>query len=108
MNKFETIILFNPDVNNKIIDKEIKSFEKIIEENDGKIINTEDWGLRNLSYDIKTYKKAFYKFFQIEIGGEKINNIKKNLNQNEIIMRNLFVKVSNHDELPTKLADEEK
>ena len=36
--------------------------------------------------------------------GSKIQEIKKNLNQNEKIIRCLFVKVKNHEELPTKQA----
>ena len=37
-----------------------------------------------------------------------LNNIKKNINQNEQIIRHLFVKVKNHQDLPTKILKEEK
>ena len=43
----------------------------------GSIFSEEDWGLRDLSYKIKNFKKAFYKFYQLEIEGSKIQNIKK-------------------------------
>ena len=79
MNKFETVILLSPDISTTIIDKEEESFLNSILKNEGKIINKEDWGLRDLSYNIKNYKKAFYKFYQIEINGSKIQDIKKNL-----------------------------
>ena len=46
-----------------------------------KIINIEDWGLRDLSYKIGTFKKAFYKFYQIEIDATNMPSIKKNLTQ---------------------------
>ena len=61
-----------------------------------------------LSYKIKNFKKAFYKFYQLEIEGSKIQNIKKNINQNEQIIRHLFVKVKNHEKLPTIILKEEK
>ena len=51
---------------------------------------------------------GFYNFFQIEIDGNKIENIKKNLSQNENFVRHIFVKVKNHQELPTKLNNEKK
>ena len=79
MNKFETVILLSPDISTTIIDKEEESFLNSILKNEGKIINQEDWGLRDLSYNIKNFKKAFYKFYQIEINGSKIQDIKKNL-----------------------------
>ena len=63
--------------------------------------------LRDLSYNIKNYKKAFYKFYQIEIESNKIQDIKKNLTQNEHIIRHLFIKVDQHAELPTKILKNE-
>jgi len=109
MNKFEAVILFNPDLSNLIIEKEEKNIFDNIESSEGKIISTENWGLRDLSYKINNYKKAFYKFYQIEINGSSIENLKKNMTQNEKILRHMFVRVENHQELPTKMmANEEK
>ena len=102
MNKFEAVLLISPDLSNNLVDQNIKNFEDIIKSS-GKITNTEDWGLRDLSYDINNFKKAFYKYFQIEIDGNNIQKITKILNQNDNILRHLFIKVSQHQELPTKL-----
>ena len=103
MNKFEAVLLISPEVSNNILEQNIKTFEDIVSKSSGKIMNTEDWGLRDLSYDIKNFKKAFYKYFQIEINGSNIQKISKTLNQNDIILRHLFIKVNQHQELPTKL-----
>ena len=109
MNKFETVILFNPDLSNLIIEKEEKNIINNIESSKGSIISTEDWGLRDLSYNIKNYKKAFYKYYQVEVNGSTIENLKKIMTQNEKILRHMFVKVENHQELPTKMMiNEEK
>ena len=101
MNKFEAVLLFSPDLDTSNQKKLGDSFKKQLEDMKGLIVNFEDWGLRDLSYNIKNKKKAFYKFYQIEIEGNKIQEIKKKLNQNEQIMRYLFVKVSKHQDLPT-------
>ena len=108
MNKFEAVILFSPDLSNPIINKEEDKFNEIIETLKGKIHDKENWGLKDLSYAIKNYKKAFYKYYQIEILGTELKNIKKNLTQNEKVLRHLFVKVDKHQELPTKLNNEKK
>ena len=107
MKKFEAVLLFNPDVSNPIISKEEEDFINNIEDSEGRIISNEDWGLKELSYSISNYKKAFYKFFQIEMNGSNIQNLKKILNQNEKILRHLFVKVEEHQKLPTKMKDNE-
>jgi len=91
MNKFEAVLLISPDVTKKSLDKEIDSFKNNISSNEGKIIDTEEWGLRDLSYSISNFKKAFYNFFQFEIDGSKIQILKKILTQNEHILRHLFI-----------------
>ena len=108
MNKFEVVILLSPETTSQGINDEIKFFKDLITSNTGKIIDEEDWGLRELSYNILKFKKAFYKFFQIEISSDSIDKIKKTLNQSENFLRHLFIKVKQHQELPTKLKDEKK
>ena len=108
MSKFEAVILLSPDLSSANIKKQEDSFQKLLIGLSGSIFSKEDWGLRNLNYKIKNFKKAFYKFYQLEIEGSKIQNIKKNINQNEQIIRHLFVKVKNHEKLPTKILKEEK
>ena len=108
MKKFEAVILLSPDLTSSSKKNLDKVFANLIESNSGKIINIEDWGLRDLSYKINNFSKAFYNFYQIEIYGDKIEGIKKSLTQNEIFLRHLFVKVAKHQELPTKLSNEKK
>jgi len=108
MSNFEAVLLVSPEISDKILSKELEDFKKQIEVNQGKIINIEDWGLRDLSYKIGVFKKAFYNFYQIEIDGNKITTIRSNLTQNENIIRHLFIKVEKHQELPTKLNYEKK
>ena len=103
MNKFEAVLLISPETSDNLINQNIKTFEDIIINNSGTVTNTEDWGLRDLSYDINNFKKAFYRYFQLEINGSNLQKIAKTLNQNDNILRHLFIKVNKHQELPTKL-----
>ena len=108
MSKFEAVILLSPEITSSSRKKLSDHFTKLIEQGSGKIISEEDWGLRDLAYNISNCSKAFYNFFQIEIEGKNIDSIKKNLTQNEDFLRHLFIKVTNHQELPTKLNNEKK
>ena len=103
MNKFEAVLLISPETSNSVLSEIIKTFEEIVINNSGKIHDSEDWGLRDLSYGIKNFKKAFYRYFQLEINGNYIQKITKSLNQNDNIIRHIFIKVKDHEELPTKL-----
>ena len=108
MNNFEAVVLLSPELTAKVKISSLDFLEKIIKEKSGKIINNEDWGLRDLSYKMGNLSKAFYNFYQIEIDGENLESIKKNLNQDENFIRYLFVRVEKHQELPTKLNNEKK
>ena len=108
MKKFEAVLLLSPEISSKSRNECNDTFIKMINDNSGTIVNNEDWGLRDLSYKITNFSKAFYNFYQIEIEGNKIEKIKKTLSQNEIFLRHLFVKVDLHQELPTKLNNEKK
>ena len=108
MNKFEVVLIYNPELSSDAINRDINSFKSKINEFSGQIINEEDWGLRDLSYSINKFKKAFYKFFQVEVSGKIIKDINKDLNQSENLIRYLFIKVNEHQELPTKMSNEKK
>ena len=108
MNKFEAVLLISPEISQKALSKELEDFKNLITNNKGNIVNSEDWGIRDLSYNISSFKKAFYNYFQIEVPGNNIPSIKNNLTNNESILRHLFIKVEKHQELPTKLYNEKK
>ena len=50
MNKFEVVLLASPDITSTAKNTLYKDFSKQITDNSGKIIDSEDWGLRDLSY----------------------------------------------------------
>ena len=108
MNKFEVVLLFNPELSTNKLNDEINKFKSSLEAHSAKIVNEENWGLRELSYSIKKFKKAFYRFFQVETSNSIVKEINKDLNQSENLMRYIFIKVKNHQELPTKLNEEKK
>ena len=108
MNKFEIVLMFSPDLATNVLNSEINDFKSKLTSQSAKIVNEENWGLRDLSYSINKFKKAFYNFLQIEASGDIVKNLSKELNQSENLIRYIFIKVNNHQELPTKLNNEKK
>ena len=108
MNKFEAVLIFSPELATNKLNDEIDNFKSKLENHAAKIINEENWGLRDLSYSINKFNKAFYRFFQIETSSSIVKEINNELNQSENLLRYIFIKVKNHQELPTKLNDEKK
>ena len=97
MNLYEHTIVARQDATTSQIKQLTEKYSKIIEEFDGSIIQTQNWGLLNLSHIIKKSKKGNYIHFKIKGTGKII----KELEQNEIIDKNLLrymsVKVKKFD-----------
>ena len=108
MNKFEVVLLFSPELATNTLKSELENFKSKLNSRSAKIVNEENWGLRDLSYNINKFKKAFYQFLQIEASGDIVRDISKELNQSENLMRFIFIKVNKHQDLPTKLINEKK
>jgi small subunit ribosomal protein S6 len=108
MNKFEVVLIFNPDLSTINLKSEIDNFKAKLISQSAEIINEENWGLRELRYSINKFKKAFYNFFQIEASGKILKDLNKELNQSENLIRYIFIKVNEHQDLPTKLNYEKK
>ncbi len=108
MNKFEVVLLYSPELATNALKSELENIKSKLNSRSAKIVNEENWGLRDLSYNINKFKKAFYQFLQIEASGDIVRDISKELNQSENLMRFIFIKVNKHQDLPTKLINEKK
>tara|TARA_B100000941_G_scaffold209654_1_gene153442 strand:- start:653 stop:991 length:339 start_codon:yes stop_codon:yes gene_type:complete len=97
MNNYEHTIITRQDTSASQI-KQIKGkYSDIILKNNGEIIQTQDWGLMNLSYLIKKNKKGNYIHFKIKGDGSLIKELEKNEKLDKNLLRFLTVKVKVFD-----------
>ena len=86
MNLYEHTIVARQDTSPTQIKQLTEKYTKIVEKNEGEIVQTEEWGLLNLAYIIKKNKKGTYIHFKIKGDGK----IVKELEKNEVIDKNLL------------------
>jgi small subunit ribosomal protein S6 len=97
MNLYEHTIVVKQDVGPSQIKKLTEKYSNIVEKNDGNIVQTENWGLLNLSYIIKKNKKANYIHFKIKGSGKIIKELEKNESIDQNLLRYMTVKVKKFD-----------
>ena len=97
MNLYEHTIVLKQDTSPSQIKKLTEKYSKIVEQNDGNIVQTENWGLLNLSCIIKKNKKANYIHFKIKGNGKIIKELEKNESIDQNLLRCLTVKVKKFD-----------
>ena len=97
MNCYEHTLIAKQDLGDIKSKALIKKYEEIINNNSGKVLKTEEWGLRNFSHKIKNNKKGFYFHIKLEGMGKTIKELEKAGNIDQMLIRFLIVKVKKHD-----------
>ena len=97
MNLYEHTIVARQDISPSQIKQLTEKYSKIVEKNKGNIVQTENWGLLNLSYVIKKNKKGNYIHFKIKGSGKIIEELEKNESIDKNLLRYLTIKVKKFD-----------
>ena len=97
MNLYEHTIIVRQDISPSQIKNLKEKYSKIIEENKGNLVQTQDWGLLNLSYLIKKNKKGNYIHFKIEGNGDLIKELEKNERIDKNLLRYVTIRVKKFD-----------
>ena len=97
MNLYEHTIIARQDVSASQLKSLTEKYSKIIENFDGDIVKTENWGLMNLSYMIKKNKKGNYIHFKIKGESKIINELEKNERIDKNLLRYMSVRVKKFD-----------
>ena len=94
---YESVIICRQDITKNQLDIIISEFKNIIENEKGKILTEEYWGLKNLAYEINKNKKAHYTMLVIETLPEKIEEYERKLRLHEDIIRFMTIKINTFD-----------
>jgi len=108
MNNYEHTIITRQDTSASQIKQIKEKYLEIIQKNKGNIVQTQDWGLMNLSYLIKKNKKGNYIHFKIKCEGSLIQELERNEKLDKNLLRFLTVKVKKFDLKTNYFSKEEK
>ncbi len=98
---YEHVFLARQDLSQAQVDALAESATKIIEENQGKVVKTETWGLRSLAYKIQKNRKAHYVMLDLDAPGAAIAELERQTRMNEDIIRYMTVRVDAHEKGPS-------
>lgn len=103
MQLYETIYIAKQDLDSKALKDLEDKYEGLLKLNKATIEYKENWGLRNLAYKIKNYKKGYY--YMVIFNGEKesVSELERNFRIDENIIRFLTSKADNVPSEPTPI-----
>ena len=100
---YEHVFLARQDLAQAQVDALAENATKIIEDNGGKVVRTETWGLRNLAYRIAKNRKAHYVALDVDAPAPAIAELERQTNINEDVIRFLTLRVDEHESGPSAM-----
>ncbi len=98
---YEHVFLARQDLAQGQVDALAESATKIIEDNGGKVVKTETWGLRNIAYRIAKNRKAHYVLLDFEAPAPVVAELERQTQINEDVIRYMTIKVDEHENGPS-------
>ena len=95
---YETLFVIHPERGARV--KEfVERFKKIIEAQGGTFMSADEWGLRELAYQINKQSKGFYTLLRYHSDGKGVEELERNLKLTDGILR--FLTVRADEKTPT-------
>ena len=91
MNKYESVIIVNPNTDEKAIEETISKTTDLITKQ-GKVIQIDKLGVKKLAYEIRKCKEGYYISFDYETDSSVIAEIERQFRINESILKFLTVR----------------
>ncbi|MDX3909400.1 MAG: 30S ribosomal protein S6 [Sphingobium sp.] len=90
---YEHVFLARQDLAQAQVDALAEIATKIVEDNKGKVVKTENWGLRSMAYKIAKNRKAHYVMLNIDAPAGVVAELERQTQINEDVIRYMTIKV---------------
>ena len=92
MNKYEIMFIVEADIAEEDVANVVKSFESIITDMGGKILNSKDLGQKKLAYEIEKQVRGYYHLLNVECESKAVKEFDRKALIDERILRHLIIK----------------
>ena len=91
MNKYESVVIINPTVDEEGMKAIISKFTDLIN-TDGKVEKVDELGKRTLAYKVKKFEEGFYTVFYFEANPSLITELERNYRISDEIIKFMTIK----------------
>lgn len=96
MKDYELMVIFTPVLSQDEYKAEAKRITAFVEENSGKVVKENFWGLRQLAYPIQKKTTALYYILEFQAEPDAIEKVLVQLNRTEGVMRQMVTALDKH------------
>jgi small subunit ribosomal protein S6 len=92
MNKYESVIIINPNLDEEGTKSIVSKFSDLIS-TDGKIEKVDELGKRKLAYEVKKNKEGYYVVYYFEANPSLISELERNYRITDEVIKFMTIKV---------------
>ncbi len=89
LNNYETVFILTPVLSDQQMKDAVAKFAKVITDQGGEIVNTEEWGLKELAYPIQRKSTGFYALLEFKAEGKALKVLDTEYRRDERVIRHL-------------------
>ena len=105
---YEHVFLARQDLAQAQVDALAENATKILEDNGGKVVKTETWGLKSLAYKIAKNRKAHFVMLDVDAPAPALAELERQTNINEDVIRFMTIRVDEHESGPSAMMRRER
>ncbi len=87
MNHYETVFILTPVLSDDQMKEAVEKFKTILTDNEAKIVNEEQWGLRKLAYPIEKKTTGFYTLIEFDAEPTVVATLETAYRRDEKVLR---------------------
>lgn len=107
MRHYEIVFIVHPDQSEQV-PAMIERYKALVSSKNGAIHRLEDWGRRQLAYQIQKIHKAHYVLMNIECDAETLAELEHAFKFNDAVLRHLTIQVKKAVTAPSPMMKEDK
>ena len=88
---YETVCILHPELSEARVKDVIEGMQKTLEQSQASLLQVEEWGLRNLAYDIQKQRRGYYVRLEYDSPPQTVKDFERGLRLSEDTMRFLSV-----------------
>ncbi len=98
---YEHVMIARQDLPNAQAEGLIEHFSTVLADNEGKVLDSEYWGVKTMAYKINKNRKGHYAFLKTDAPAPAVQEMERLMRLHDDVMRVLTIKVDEHEEGPS-------
>ncbi|MFW5913504.1 MAG: 30S ribosomal protein S6 [Bacillota bacterium] len=92
MRKYEVMYIIRPTLEDAEREAIMEKINRVFTDNNSEVTNVDEWGIRELAYEIDKHRKGYYVVLNVKATPEAVNEFERIINLQEDVIRYIMIK----------------